>query len=61
MWFISFWWIIVGAVSIMFDRQPPLLAIESAGSLEINLLLNATASKDVRILTTMTDITASGT
>ena len=45
----------------MFDRQPPLLAIESAGSLEINLLLNATASKDVRILTTMTDITASGT
>lgn len=40
--------------------QPPLLVTESAGSLEINLLLNATASKDVTILTTMMDITASG-
>lgn len=48
-------------MNIMFNRQPPISINESAGLLVINLLLNATASEDITILTTMGDITASGT
>ena len=51
---------IAGTVNIVFDRQTPLLVVESAGSLVVNLLLNASVSADITILTTMTDITASG-
>ena len=40
--------------------QPPLLINESAGSLVIDLLLNATASEDITILTTIAGVTASG-
>lgn len=44
----------------MLDRQPSLSVVESAGSLIINILLNATASKSITLLTNLTNITASG-
>ena len=40
--------------------QPPLSVKEAIGSFVISMLLNATAFEDITILTTMTNVTASG-
>ena len=40
--------------------QPPLFVEESIGSFVVSLSLNATASEDITIQTTMNDITALG-